>query len=86
MAHVAYHWKGRRIILKSVSRKLQKLGVRGASLSNISKVFNGQYEPGYGLAVGIMQLMNLEPNEFSEMLEFCRKLYEQHKQEEGEWE
>ena len=75
MAHVRYHYKGWGIVLSSISRKLKAKDVKGASKSNISRIFRGQYDPSYRLLKGIAEVKGMDLEEAGKMLEHCRKQY-----------
>ena len=77
LTHVLYNCtEGRVILLSKLSKKLAALGVRGASVSNLSRIFQGQHEPGYPLLKGLSKVFNLSIEEVGKILERCKMEHE----------
>ncbi len=75
MAHITYHYKSRVVGLSALSRKLKARGVKGASKSNLSRIFSGRCDPSYRLLKAMAEVRGTDLEEVGKMLEHCRKQY-----------
>jgi transcriptional regulator with XRE-family HTH domain len=80
MAYIAYVFKGRRVVLTSLAKKLEEKGIDGGSLSNLAKVFSGRHDPSYTLLQAIAEIEGITLDELHELIQSCRKQYAEHKE------
>jgi hypothetical protein len=73
VAHIVYTYKGKVINLSSLSKSLKKMGVPGASESNLSRVFSGRHRPRLDLALALAKLGGFPVTELDAMLKHCAK-------------
>ena len=71
MAHIIYTYKGRVINLSALAERLASLNIRGASISNLSRVFSGRHQPRLALAIAIARLGDIPVEEMDAMLKHC---------------
>lgn len=68
----AYTHKGRLIVLSKLVDALRRRGwKRGASLSNLSRVFSGDRNPTWELARDLSEIMEVTLDELKSILEQC---------------
>ena len=71
-----YKWKGKTLSLTALSRALKDRGYgRGATVSNLSKIFSGEYDPRFGMVKGLAGIMGVSIDEFDEMLQTYRRAH-----------
>jgi transcriptional regulator with XRE-family HTH domain len=75
VAHITYTYKGRRVVIKSLAKKLKAKGIKGASHTNLTGVFRGRHNPSYELLLGIAEARSMTLDEVRDLLEHCRKQY-----------
>lgn len=69
-----YKWKGKIISLTALSRALEERGYgRGASISNLSKIFSGEYDPRFEMVKELAEIIGVSLDEFAELLEVFRR-------------
>jgi len=74
LTHILYSCTdGKVIVLTNLSKKLRALGVRGASVSNLSRIFQGQHDPGYHLVKGLAKVFEVPIEEVEVILKKCRE-------------
>ncbi len=73
MAHITYNYEGSVVDLSDLSRKLKAKGVRGASKSNLTRVFSGRHDPRYSLLKAMAEVRGTDMGEMCRLLEHCRK-------------
>lgn len=69
-----YKWKGRVLNLSALSRALNERGYgRGATVSNLSKIFSGEYDPRFEMVKMLASILEVSLSEFDELLQSCRR-------------
>jgi hypothetical protein len=74
MPFTRYHWRGEVRELAALERKLRKLGIAGASSSNLSRMLAGKYRPGYDLVKGLAVVLNVSMEEVGDFIDHCRRI------------
>ena len=78
ITHVLYTCtKGKVILLSRLSKKLEAHGVRGASVSNLSRIFQGRHEAGYPLMKALAIVLDMPIEEVDELIKTCRERYQE---------
>ena len=69
-----YRWKGKLISLSALSRALNERGYgRGTTVSNLSKIFSGEYDPRFEMVKALAEIMDVTLEEIDELLQTCRR-------------
>jgi transcriptional regulator with XRE-family HTH domain len=75
VAHIQYRFKLRVVCLADLSERLRTVGVKGASGSNLQRIFKGERDPSYKVLKGLAEVRGTDLEEVGELLEHCRRQY-----------
>ncbi len=71
-----YKWKGKVLSLTKLSRALNDRGFgRGTTVSNLSKIFSGEYDPRFEMVKALAEIIGVDLMEFDELLQTCRRAH-----------
>jgi len=71
-----YRWRGKTLSLTALSRSLVERGYgRGATVSNLSKIFSGEYDPRFEMVKALADILEVSLNEFDDLLQTCRRAH-----------
>jgi transcriptional regulator with XRE-family HTH domain len=71
-----YKWRGKMLSLTALSRALNDRGFgRGTTVSNLSKIFSGEYDPRFEMVKALADIIGVSLEEFDELLQTCRRAH-----------